>query len=327
MKECDDSGVDHLFATEITASSAPPLIVVGLPRSGSSFLSHILSQIEDWYVFDDLYLGDKARDIRALGPLSDTQLDQLLEFLGWQIHARLKFGLYAVPKIEKSEIPDMAAALKATFSGTGATWTDLQKEWLLRLAGRNGCSHWGYKQPKAFRSIDTLRDSYPGARFLWLMRHPHDVLASYKHMEPSSQDGDPDQYHPVAHAIYWRMAAKAYFRARERLGSDVFFVGFDSLTTSPQTVAENLADFLGARRPARIEVPPRPNSSFSRQAPRKTVSGLEAKIINRICWPIASDMGFAPRSGTFSATDPLDLASRSLRFTRYQVANRILRRK
>lgn len=327
MSERRDPSKATLFAEQVTASSTePPLIVVGLPRSGSSFLSHILSQIEDWYVFDDLYLQDKAQEIGAVGALRDDHLDQLLHFLGWQIRARLRFGLYAIPRVEEDEIEAMNAALKATFSGQGATWSDLQREWLARLAHRHGCNRWGYKKPKAFRSISMLRQRYPGARFIWLMRHPHDVLASYKHMKPSSGDGNPDQYHPVAHAIYWRMAANAYFSAKAKLGDDVSLVRFDDLIRSPQEVAFDLADFLGTVRPAKIETPRRSNSSFSGDEKRAAVSGLEAKIINLICWPVASRMGFSQRSAPISLKDPGDFLSRSLRFARYRLVNRRFRK-
>ena len=47
-----------LFAISpvVSEPKPSPVVVVGLPRSGSSFLSYVISQIDDWYVFDDLYL-------------------------------------------------------------------------------------------------------------------------------------------------------------------------------------------------------------------------------------------------------------------------------
>lgn len=134
---------DTLFSTVPVADGAPPLIVVGLPRSGSSFLSHVISQIDDWYVFDDLYLQDAARRFGPDAPLDDAALDRLLHFLGWQIRARLRFGTYAIPQVAEEEIEPMNAALRATFSGRRATWPVLQAEWMTRLAHRSGCSRWG----------------------------------------------------------------------------------------------------------------------------------------------------------------------------------------
>ena len=61
---------DPLFSSQpVTAKDthSAPVIVVGMPRSGSSFLSHVLSQLPGWYVFDDLYLQDKVKEIGAEG--------------------------------------------------------------------------------------------------------------------------------------------------------------------------------------------------------------------------------------------------------------------
>jgi hypothetical protein len=317
---------DQLFSPRRSAPSAKdaaPLIVVGLPRSGSSFLSHLISQIDDWYVFDDLYLQDKALEIGATGSLDEAQLDRLLDFLGWQIRARLRWGRYAVPQMNEDEVAPMNAALRAAFAGHGATWADLQAEWMLRLARRGGCTRWGYKQPKAFRSARLLKSLYPGARFLFLMRAPHDVLASYKHMQKGSQDGDPDQYHPLAHAYYWRMAARSCFELQARMGADVMLLRFDDLVADPTAQAGKIAMFLGAARPVAILAPDRPNTSFDtagvRPGGRARVNGIKSLIINILCGRLADRMGFARRHEAFAPADLVDLARRSYRFLRFRM--------
>ena len=40
--------------TLVNQETTPPVIVVGLPRSGSSYLAHVLSCLEGWFIFDDL---------------------------------------------------------------------------------------------------------------------------------------------------------------------------------------------------------------------------------------------------------------------------------
>ena len=64
--DASNNATDTERPLEATASivasrgSGQPLIIVGLPRSGTSFLAHVLSAIDDWYVFDDLYCVQKA---------------------------------------------------------------------------------------------------------------------------------------------------------------------------------------------------------------------------------------------------------------------------
>src|SRR5690606_36545928 len=88
------------------------VIVIGLPRSGTSFLADVVSQIGDWYVFDDLYLYRQAKAIDAVDkPLTKDQLVELVEFLGWQIHARIKHGIFSVPKMQINDIEPMNLAI------------------------------------------------------------------------------------------------------------------------------------------------------------------------------------------------------------------------
>ena len=63
-----DSGSAPLFAPTAQASrlSDPaPVVVVGLPLSGSSLLGHVLLQATDCYVFDDLYTARQAQELGA----------------------------------------------------------------------------------------------------------------------------------------------------------------------------------------------------------------------------------------------------------------------
>lgn len=122
-----ESAEDRLFSTQriADAKAQDPLIVMGLPRSGSSFLSEVISQIEGWYVFDDLYLHRKALQIGARTPLSQRDMGVLLDFLGWQIRARLRWGSYAIPAVAEDEIDPMNESLNTSFRAAPGNWADL----------------------------------------------------------------------------------------------------------------------------------------------------------------------------------------------------------
>lgn len=320
---------DSLFSKTLTAKNLDntPLLVVGLPRSGSSFLSEIISQINGWYVFDDLYLHRKALEIGATGPLSEAQLDSLLFFLGWQIRARKRFGTYAIPNVSEDEIDAMNAAIKTSLLGTGATWADLQEEWMSRLAQRSGCIHWGYKMPQAFRYLETLFEYYPDMKVIFLMRAPQNVLASYKYMRPDSQDGDPAQYHPVAHAIYWRQAAQAYCAAKIRFKDRVILLRFEDLVAAPAETAGEIATFLGAEAPKNITAPPRPNSSFKKGGTRRGLNGLELSLLDSIAGKMRDNLGFEAQRQKPSVKDIGDFIKTSLVFSTFRVKKIIAARR
>ena len=313
---------DKLFVHErlaLDGTERGTVVVVGLPRSGSSFLSHVLSQLPGWYVFDDLYLSREARRIRATGELDDTQLKKLLDFLGWQIWARKRYGTYAVPNITEDEIEPMKEALFATFSGLSIDWMALQEEWLIRLGSRSDASNWGYKMPGAFRHLDTLLNRHPGMKVVFLMRGPEKVLASYKHLPEESEDGDAGQYHPVAHAYYWRMAARAWLDAKKRWPDQVMLLRFEDLVSDPTVAGRSLAAHLGAVSPDEITTPPRPNSSFTGPAMRPELTRLEQWIIARTTSKERKALGFAPMDHTATKAGVSDFLWITVRFICYQV--------
>lgn len=312
---------DNLFSTKPVATKQDntPLVVVGLPRSGSSFLCEVISQIEGWYVFDDLYVHRKAIETGATGTLSEAQLDNLLFFLGWQIRARLRHGKYAIPNVTEAEIEDMNASIKTALSGTNPTWADLQEEWMCRLATRSDCENWGYKMPQAFRYLDQLFELYPNMRVIFLMRTPQDVLASYKYMRSDSEDGDAAQYHPLSHAVYWRMAAKSYLDAKAKFKDKVMLLKFEDLVAEPNQAARQVASFLDTKVPEGVDIPSRPNSSFRTNGKRQSLNGLELSLLDKIAGDMRDELGFDAAKQKLSASDFVDFTKTSLVFTNFRI--------
>lgn len=319
---------DPLFApTRLPAEvcKRDPLIVVGLPRSGSSFLSHILSQLPDWYVFDDLYIHRRANELQVQTPLTPEDLEKLVHFMGWQIRARTRFGLYAIPNVTEDEVSDMDAALVQAFTDTPGSWAELQEDWMRRLATRADCTQWGYKMPGAFRQIPALLQHYPQARFMFIMRNPYKVLASYKHMPKDHHDGDRRRYHPLAYAYYWRMAVRSYLAQRDRLGNRLMLVQFEDLVGTPQETAERIATFLDVPAPAQVHVPEKPNTSFDKPRAAARLTGLETWLVNIIAQRELQALGYAPEKPAFKLSDMTDFAAITGRFGWYQ-ARLILRK-
>jgi hypothetical protein len=297
--------------------NARPILVVGLPRSGSSFLSEVLSQIGSHYVFDDLYLIPKGQRYGLNRALSDKALDKLLFFLGWQIRARLKFGSFAIPNVEMDEVDPMNDALKQTFQGRDCTVLDLQEEWLTRLAHRNGCAEWGFKLPKAFLYVNRLIKRYPDLKIVFLMRRPDQVLASYKQMPKQLRDGDPDQYHPIAKALYWRLAAKQFFKIAAQHPDNVTFIRFQDLVKDPTTVAHQIAAFVGVPAPEKIEFEGKKNSSHQGGETRGPLTSSEHWFIDATCGSLATKLGFETTPGRLRVGDIGDLMVSTTRFIKY----------
>jgi len=248
-----------------------PVIVVGLPRSGSSFLSHVLSSLDDYYVFDDLYL---LQQVQALGaenrPLTSGELRKLTGFLGWAVRARIRYeDSFRAPDCTWEDMDRMVEAVRTAFEDKAVYWHTLLEEWLTRLAWHHGRRRWGYKTPQDFHHLDLLTDRFPGARFVFIMRDPRRMMASMKYVRDA--DGDPRQYHPIVYALYWRMARRAVdaFRAKDR--APVHEVRFEALVSDPDGEARRLAAFLSTSVSATVELGGT-NTSF--KAGRRGLTGF-----------------------------------------------------
>ena len=310
-------GGDPLFATRPIAGAydAPPVVVVGLPRSGTSYLSYVLSGIRDWYVFDDLYLRRRAVGIGAKGPLTPEQLAELVDFLSWQLRARIKWqNDFPKPECSLEDVDRMESALLATYAGAAPTWPELLKEWLVRLALHHGKTRWGYKAPQDFMHVDELRELYPGTRFIFCIRDPRHMMASFKFL--SGEDGTKSQYHPVIYARYWAMAVRAFEDASRR-GVPSQLVQFEDLRRDPVGVAKQLAAFLDSSVDE-AALPTGANTSF-RGAKRQEITPTERWICQRLAAPEMTRLEYPLDATAPRLRDVPDILVTTARFAGYQV--------
>jgi len=311
---------ETIFATEILSADVrngnAPLILVGLPRSGSSFLSDLISQSGYYYVFDDLYLQRRAENLGVSKTVTSEQFEKLLFFLGWQIRARIRFKNYAVPKMLQDDVEPMNSALREAYGDDLPEWYNLQKEWLTRLALLNGCTHWGYNLPGAFLSIDKLQQYYPDANFLFLFRSPERVLASYKHITKDNQDGDPRQYHPLVYSLYWKKSVSVYQALKTQFPDNVTYVTFEDIIADPVQKLQDIGLFFGFES-KNIVKSAGANSSFSGK--RKSLNGLEISLLKVIAGKEIKELDYEIPNEDIKLSDFLDLIKTTTDFSIYQI--------
>ena len=276
-------------------STSPALIVVGLPRSGSSFLAHVLSTLKDLWVFDDLYVVQKAEAI-TFGPMNDDQLVRFVDRLAWETRARIKWEKdFETPPVTLDDIDRMEVEILDRHQGSKPFWHDVASEWLGELAGASQCAQFGYKTPQDFMHLERLHEVWTDTRFIHLLRDPRDIMQSYKNLDVwKGGDGDPRSYHPVAYALYWRMSQRRLTEAKWRGKPPVEVVRFEDLIADPDAVAVRLADFLETRQTQSAVVE---SHNTSRSAgPKRTLTGAEIWICERIAGPEMTAAGYELRS-------------------------------
>ncbi|MGF1524696.1 MAG: sulfotransferase [Leptolyngbyaceae cyanobacterium] len=316
-----------LFATTpVVKESVPPVVVIGLPRSGSSYLAHVLSCMEGLYVFDDLYAYQHAKSLGLQGTLATEQQKAYLNKLGWSARGKVvsrKQDYAFAPQCTWEELHALEEAILKAFEGQSVTWPMLLEEWLTRLALHHQCDRWGYKTPQDFMHLDELTALFPGAKFVFVMRNPLKVMASFKNLpKPEVKgkigDGSSSQYHPLVYANYWKLAYQrttAFMKRRPEV--PVYIVKFETLVAHPDNEAAELAEFLNTRVTQSVQVE-RPNTSFDAKK-RRDVTDTEVWLCERIAGSVMQQAGYELKKQSPRFQDIPDLIGTSFNFASYQV--------
>ena len=279
--------------------TAPALIVVGLPRSSSSFLAHVLSTLDDLWVFDDLYVVQKARAL-TLGPMSDDQLRFFVDRLAWETRAKITWQKgFGGPDLTLHDVDALEARFLAEHLGTAPRWFHVTEAWVGHVAAANHCSRWGYKTPQDFLHLDFLHEVWPTTRFVHLVRDPREVMQSYKNLVAApGSDGDPRSYHPIAYALYWRMSQRRVRVAQQTPTLRIETVRFEDLTRNPDRVAARLAAFLDttATRPVNVDRynTSAPTGKNAAPRPRRRLTDTERWICEKLAAKKMIEAGYPP---------------------------------
>lgn len=151
-------------------SSNPPLLIVGMHRSGTSMLTRILRH-------QGIFLGHDIQE--------DDEAWFFLEINRWMLQMAGTDWDHPLPTLdlmaEPEDIATLARVVARKLSGLG-THRYLGPHWW-RARGRiNGrlCFPWGFKDPRTSLFLPVWLHLFPEARVLRIRRHGMDVAASLK---------------------------------------------------------------------------------------------------------------------------------------------------
>ena len=313
----------------VVKESTPPAIVVGLPRSGSSYLSHVLCCLEGWFVYDDLYPYQRALSLGVSPQLNLAEdrekLAALITALTWHLRGRIRFEQsFYVPDLTWDDTFDMEKAMVQALDGDRIDWAQVLEEWCMRLALYSGKERWGYKTPQDFMNMDKLTDIFPGVKFIYVMRDPRKVMRSFKNLPrvktSGTQDGESRQYHPIVYALYWKNAYEKVRDFIDRERAPVETIKFEELVKTPNVVADRLAKFLDTKITGDVAME-KGNTSFTGDKADKARELTSTEIW--LCEKIAGDRmqaaGYELSSPTPQVRDIFDLLGTSADFAAYKI--------
>lgn len=161
--------------------------------------------------------------------------------------------------------------------GVRLAWDSLLTEGLGLAARCEGKKIWGYNTPQDFLNISILRERFPRAKFLFLVRNPYDMLKSYKNVHDDGND--PRRYHPLVQGMMWRFCVQKY----QGVSGDqnVFLLRYEDLVGNPQEWIKKVGQFIGVDIPCLDLKKLGRNSSFGKGTVRD-VTPTEIAILNKV---------------------------------------------
>ncbi len=194
--------IERMHAETPAIGAAPvsaPLFIMGLPRSGTSFLHTLLGYDPDVMVprvWQTLYPAPRPRDFDKRGSAAARKTDRQLDiFAGMAPDFPAIHPIDADSPQECSEITAhvfQSLRFDTTFRVPSyTTWLDgfghdaafaFHKRYLQALQHGVGAKFWALKCPDHTFSIPAILATYPDARFVVVHRDPVHVFASVAHM-------------------------------------------------------------------------------------------------------------------------------------------------
>ncbi|NOT45021.1 MAG: sulfotransferase [Acidobacteria bacterium] len=272
---------------DVATRERAPLLIMGSPRSGTTFLSHMVNRFFDIHVSRDN--GTLLRFHRVLAsyePLSnDANLRRLIDSL-YQDHffkSRLRERGLTLTEGElagRVSTRSYGGVIEAVFSA---------------IAETHGKSCWGYKRASFARFEGRhLNDLFPTARFVHIIRDARDVVLSMRNTPK------------VLLERSWHFAAEdwvSHVRTGQSIGAQLgperyMEVRYETFMANPAAVLADILAFSGpdayaAERVARMRTElaglVRSNNT---EKWRKLMSPGALRLVERVAGPLLLDLGY-----------------------------------
>ncbi len=246
-----------------------PLVVTGLPRTGTTLLHHLLAldpahrALRLWEALDPAGVADGASRRAAAQRWVDGFSRLVPDFRA--IHAPTVDGpeecdLLLQNTFASQHFDDMfdAPHYSAWLAGADLTAEYAHYAFQLRALGTGPGTTWALKSPSHLGHLDTLIAALPGATVVVCHRDPRQAVASYASLIATLRRAYSDDVSPerIGHQALDRASAAMgrALDARRRAGEASFVdVAYDDLVADPRQALRSLYVQLGRPMAAAVE--------------------------------------------------------------------------
>lgn len=217
-----------------------PFFIIGSGRCGSTLLRRILTAHPRIYIPPEFgYLGEVVQGYRHRAYREWPQLvSDMLNWYEWErswnpLFMPLRAKVQAQLEAEPQERRSLARIIETVYTA------------LAQAQDKPGCA-WGDKTPANTFHLHEIRELFPQAKFVHMVRDGVDVVASFMH-----KDKSPDLPH---YAARWQTAVRLGRGVVESLPRQAVEVRYEDLVRTPVRALEPVCSLLGVGyEPAMVE--------------------------------------------------------------------------
>jgi len=208
----------------------PPVFIVGCPRSGTSFLYHLLLSAGG---FAEFHTQMNAYDVLEpiYGPLTSPK-NRARMMRDWLQSKAFEVSGLDAPQIE-AEVVDQCRSIG-----------DFMATVMNEVAARQGVERWVDSTPTNVPHMLHIAADFPDAQFLHIIRDPRDVALSLE----KRQWARPLPWHKdravLAAGLYWEWIVRKGKEYGRRLSSRYMEVRYEELVQKPETALARIGGFL-----------------------------------------------------------------------------------
>src|SRR5688572_2958243 len=213
---------------------AAPLMIVGSPRSGTTFLARSINRFLDIHVARDAGVFLRFyRVLPAYGDLSNRgNLRRLIDDLYKDAMFRTRF-------LERGLTLSEAELHQAV---TDRSYPGLVRQVFVETARSKGKTYWGNKRPSYARQLDETEAVFPGAKVVHIVRDGRDVVLSMR--KASHLLVEKNWYFAASD---WKEHVLLAREAGQVLGPGRYLeIKYERLLASPVEIFRTILEFIGA---------------------------------------------------------------------------------
>jgi hypothetical protein len=226
------------------------IFIVGSSRSGTTLMARILSRHPDIHILNETHFMEEfCFEKNNFNTLTQKDIYHLINKMLTIEHK----GYYSKNEIEKyQESETILNKLKKSFN---QSFSSLISIFFIHEANKKGKSIPGDQTPRHIFYVNEIKEMFPEAKFINMVRDPRAVLLSQKFKWKAGLRKSVPlfetvrtylNYHPVIMSYVWKQGIKSSLSVKDSIKKTSWIdVKFENLIDQPKANLSRVCDFLG----------------------------------------------------------------------------------